>query len=142
MTQSCHSAPLNYLLQNTKKQPFELENSYISTNTNSFLGSFVLECATSYYIKVKTMGTTSIRFSDDVEKPLESLSKQLDRSKSYIINQAVKEYLARRSLDKSRWQDTLEALKSLESGNAIEESDVDAWLNSWGTKTRTPPPQS
>ncbi len=87
------------------------------------------------------MGTTSIRFSDDVEKPLESLSKQLDRSKNYIINQAVKEYLARRSLDNSRWQDTLEALNSLKAGKVIEENEVNAWLNSWGTKTRPPPPK-
>jgi len=88
------------------------------------------------------MGTTSIRFSDEVEKPLESLSKQLDRSKNYIINQAVKEYLARRSLDKVRWEDTLEALNSLEAGKVIDEDKVNAWLNSWGTKTRTSPPKT
>jgi predicted transcriptional regulator len=87
------------------------------------------------------MGTTSIRFSDDVEKPLESLSKQLDRSKNYIINQAVKEYLARRSMDNSRWQDTLEALSSLEEGKSIDEDEVNAWLNSWGTETRSSPPK-
>ncbi|MEP1741504.1 MAG: transcriptional regulator [Kangiellaceae bacterium] len=87
------------------------------------------------------MGITSIRFSDDVEKPLESLSKQLDRSKNYIINQAVKEYLARRALDDSRWQDTLEALNSLESGDAIDENEVNAWLNTWGTNKRSSAPK-
>ena len=87
------------------------------------------------------MGITSIRFSDDVEKPLESLSKQLDRSKNYIINQAVKEYLARRALDDSRWQDTLEALNSLESGDAIDENEVNAWLNTWGTSKRSSAPK-
>lgn len=87
------------------------------------------------------MSITSIRFSDDIEKPLESLSKQLDRSKNYIINQAVKEYLARRSLDNSRWQDTLEALNSLEAGKAIDDNEVNAWLNSWGTKARKSPPK-
>ena len=87
------------------------------------------------------MAITSIRFSDDIDKPLETLSKKLDRSKNYIINQAVKEYLARRALDDSRWQDTLEALNSLESGKAIDENEVNVWLNTWGTKSRKSPPK-
>lgn len=86
------------------------------------------------------MGITSIRLSDDVDKPLESLAKQLDRSKNYIINQAVKEFLARQSLEHSRWQDTLEALESLKAGKSIGEEDVNAWLNSWGTNNRKTPP--
>ncbi|WP_128571986.1 ribbon-helix-helix protein, CopG family, partial [Ectothiorhodospira haloalkaliphila] len=45
------------------------------------------------------MGVTSIRISDDLEKPLEVLSKKLDRSRNYIINQAIKEFLARQSLE-------------------------------------------
>jgi len=110
-------------------------------NTTSLLRLSVLKCNTSEYIEVKVMGITSIRFSDEVDKPLESLSKQLDRSKNYIINQAVKEYLARRSLDDSRWQDTLEALNSLEAGELIDEDEVNAWLNTWGTKTRSSPPK-
>lgn len=86
------------------------------------------------------MSITSIRLSEDVEKPLESLSKQLDRSKNYLINQAIKEFLARHSLEDSRWQDTLEALESLKAGKSIGEEDVNAWLNSWGTNNRKTPP--
>ncbi len=88
------------------------------------------------------MGITSIRITDDVEKPLEALSKKLDRSKNYIINQAIKEYLARQSLEDSRWQDTLKVLESMKAGKSIDETDVNAWLNSWGTKDRTSPPKS
>ena len=79
------------------------------------------------------MSITSVRIPGDVEKPLESLSKKLDRSKSYLINQAIKEFIARQSLDDSRWQDTLEALESIKAGKSIDEEDVNAWLNSWGT---------
>lgn len=82
------------------------------------------------------MSITSVRIPDDVEKPLESLSKKLDRSKSYLINQAIKEFIARQSLEDSRWQDTLEALESIKAGKAIDEEDVNAWLNSWGTNDR------
>ncbi|MCG5525853.1 transcriptional regulator [Ectothiorhodospira haloalkaliphila] len=88
------------------------------------------------------MGVTSIRIADDLEKPLEVLSKKLDRSKNYLINQAIKEFLARQSLEDSRWQDTLEALESIKAGKSIDEEDVNAWLNSWGTNNRKSPPES
>lgn len=88
------------------------------------------------------MSVTSIRITDDVEKPLEALSKKLDRSKNYLINQAIKEFLVRQSLEDSRWQDTLEALESIKAGKSIEEEEVNAWLNSWGTNNRKTPPKS
>lgn len=78
---------------------------------------------------------------DEVEKPLEALSKKLDRSKNYLINQAIKEFLARQSLEDSRWQDTLEALESIKAGKSIDEKDVNAWLNSWGSNNRKSPPK-
>ena len=87
------------------------------------------------------MSITSIRLSDDVEKPLDSLAKKLDRSKKYLITQAIKEFLARQSLEDSRWQDTLKALESIQAGQSLDEADVNAWLNSWGTGSRTAPPK-
>jgi predicted transcriptional regulator len=88
------------------------------------------------------MGITSIRLSDDVDQPLNALAKKLDRSKNYIINQAIKEFLAKQSLEQSRWQETLEALESIREGKSIDETDVNAWLNSWGTENPTQPPES
>ena len=87
------------------------------------------------------MSITSVRIPDDMEKPLESLSKKLDRSKSYLINQAIMEFIARQSLEDSRWQDTLEALESIKAGKSIAEEDVNAWLNSWGTNDRKSAPK-
>lgn len=86
------------------------------------------------------MSITSIRLNEDVDKPLESLAKRLDRSKNYLINQAVKEFLVKQSLEDSRWQDTLEALESINAGKSLDEQDVDAWLNSWGTGSRRSKP--
>jgi predicted transcriptional regulator len=82
------------------------------------------------------MSVTSIRLTDDVNEPLDSLAKKLDRSENYPVNQAIKGYLARQSLDDSRWQHTLEALESIKSGKSLSETDVNAWLNSWGTGKR------
>jgi len=87
------------------------------------------------------MGITSIRLSDNIDKPLESLAKKLDRSKNYLINQAIKEFLARQSLEESRWSDTLEALESIQLGKSLDEADVNAWLNSWGTGERKESPK-
>lgn len=88
------------------------------------------------------MSITSVRLSDDIDKPLEALAKKLERSKNYLINQAIKEFLVKQSLEDSRWQDTLEALESINAGKFLDEADVNAWLNSWGTGARTPPPKS
>ena len=88
------------------------------------------------------MSIASIRLTDDLDKPLESLAKKPDRSKNYLINQAIEEFLVKQSLDDSRWQDTLETLESIKAGKFLDEADVNAWLNSWGTGARTPPPKS
>ena len=87
------------------------------------------------------MSITSVRLNSDVERPLEHLAKKLDRSKSYLINQAVKEFIARQSVEDSRWEQTLEAIESINQGKAIDEDDVNAWLNSWGTQDVKPAPE-
>ncbi|GMR16638.1 MAG: hypothetical protein BMS9Abin31_0994 [Gammaproteobacteria bacterium] len=87
------------------------------------------------------MSVTSIRLQPEIENPLEKLATKLDRSKNYLINQAIKEFLARKSLDESRWIDTLAALNSIKSNNLIEEKSVSEWLESWGTENELNPPK-
>lgn len=41
-----------------------------------------------------------------------------------------------RLLEESRWQDTLEALQSIEAGEGIPEREVHAWVASWAVPTR------
>ena len=79
------------------------------------------------------MSITSVRLNDDIEKPLDSLAKKLDRSKSYLINQAVREFIARQAVDDARWEETLEAIESVNRVELIDDSEVNAWLNSWGS---------
>ncbi|MBV1915025.1 MAG: ribbon-helix-helix protein, CopG family [Pseudomonadales bacterium] len=86
------------------------------------------------------MGVTSVRLQPEIEDPLKDLSKRLDRSKSYLINQAVKEFLARNSLEEQRWIETLDALNSVKSGKLVEEKQVNDWLESWGTDNELEPP--
>ncbi len=86
------------------------------------------------------MGVTSVRLNSDIEAPLEKLAKRLDRSKNYLINQAIKEFVARQAMEDSRWEDTLKALDSVKEGKVINESEVISWLKTWGTDSESSPP--
>ncbi len=88
------------------------------------------------------MGVTSVRLSNDIEAPLEHLVQKLDRSKNYIINLAIKEFVARQSMEDTRWEETLKALESVKSGKVVDEDDVTQWLKSWGRKGEKTPPGS
>lgn len=79
------------------------------------------------------MGVTSIRLSKENEEPLEKLSLKLDRSKNYLINQAIKEYISRQSMADAQWEDTLKSLASIKESKTIDESEVLSWIKSWGT---------
>lgn len=90
---------------------------------------------------VQNMSITSIRLSDDLDQPLDALSKKMDRSKNYLINYAIKEFLAKQAMEDSRWLETLEALDSIKDGKYIDEADVNAWLDSWGTENQKSKPK-
>ncbi|PCJ39541.1 MAG: transcriptional regulator [SAR86 cluster bacterium] len=86
------------------------------------------------------MAVTSIRLNSDIEKPLEALAKKLDRSKNYVINQAIKDFVSRNEMEEARWADTLQALDSVKAGKTIDEAEVTSWLESWGTEDEKSPP--
>ena len=87
------------------------------------------------------MGVTSVRLQPEIENPLENLSKKLDRSKNYLINQAIKEFLERRAIDDQRWVETIEAIDSVKSGKSVDEKAVNDWLDSWGSENELKPPK-
>lgn len=87
------------------------------------------------------MGVTSVRLQPEIENSLENLAKKLDRSKNYIINQSIKEFLERKTLDEQRWIETIEAIDSVKSGHLIDENSVNDWLDSWGTENELEPPK-
>jgi len=88
------------------------------------------------------MGVTSIRLQPDIENPLESLAKKLDRSKNYLINQAIKEFIERRNTEEKRWSETMEAIASVKGGKVVAEKDVNEWLESWGSENEHKPPKT
>ena len=86
------------------------------------------------------MGVTSIRLNEENEEPLENLAAKLNRSKNFLINRAISEYIARQSMDDARWEDTLAALDSIKAGETVDESEVVSWLKSWGTENELSSP--
>jgi predicted transcriptional regulator len=99
-------------------------------------------CLNVIFKRKNIMGVTSIRLQADVEKPLEALSKRLDRSRNYLINQAIKEFIARRTIAEERWNDTLMALESVKSEAVVDEGEVIDWLKSWGSDNEQSPPKT
>ncbi len=88
------------------------------------------------------MGVTTVRLQPEVEESLEAMAGKLHRSKSWLINQALKEFAERQALEQSRWQDTLKAMESVAKGKAVSGEVVHAWLRSWGSADELPPPQA
>ena len=61
------------------------------------------------------MGMTSVRMPDDLLDQLEVTAERLRRSKGWIINDAVREYLEREQRRQQRLAETQEALDDLDA---------------------------
>ena len=80
------------------------------------------------------MSVTTVRFQAEVEQQLEAIASRLHRSKGWVINQALSEYIEKQQLEQDRWQQTLDAMESAAQGKVVDASEVHSWLNSWGTE--------
>ena len=86
------------------------------------------------------MAVTTVRLQPDIEQHLEAIASRLQRSKGWVINQALEEYIAKQKLEQVRWQQTLDAMESAAQGRVAEASDVHDWLSSWGTENEKDAP--
>jgi len=78
------------------------------------------------------MGVTSVRLQPEVEESLKAIALKLYRSKGWLINQALREYIGREQQATLRWKGTLTALESVAEGSTVAEAAVHGWLESWG----------
>ncbi|MBF0541562.1 MAG: ribbon-helix-helix protein, CopG family [Nitrospirae bacterium] len=79
------------------------------------------------------MSVTSVRINDDLISKLETTSKELIKSKEWVINEALRYYLKHREIEKDRWFETLKAIDEADKGSVIQSEDIFDWLNTWGT---------
>lgn len=87
------------------------------------------------------MAITSVRLQSELERHLEKLAQKYNRSKNWLINQAIREYVEKNQQETKRWEETLIALESVKNGEGIPEEKVDIWLQSWGTDNEKRPPE-
>lgn len=88
------------------------------------------------------MSVTTVRLQTEVEQQLEAIASSLHRSKSWVINQALTEYIDKQNLEQERWNQTLGAMESAAQGKVVDASEVHGWLNSWGTDNEQNAPRS
>ena len=86
------------------------------------------------------MGMTSVRMPDDLLGQLEHAAEKLRRTKGWIINDAVKEYLAKEERKGKMLEETREALADIQAGRIVAGDEVMGWLDSWGTDDEKAPP--
>jgi predicted transcriptional regulator len=87
------------------------------------------------------MGITTVRLQPDLEQSLEAVAAKLSRSKSWLINQALREYIERERQAGARWEETLAALDSVRSDRVVSGEAVHEWVRSWGSADEKRPPK-
>lgn len=80
------------------------------------------------------MSVTTVRLQAQVEHQLEVIASRLNRSKGWVINQALSEYIDKQHVEQARWQQTLDAMESAAQGKVVDASEVHDWLSRWGTE--------
>lgn len=88
------------------------------------------------------MSMTTVRLQAEVEQQLEVIARRLHRSKAWVINHAVAEYIEKQKLEQERWAQTLDAMESVALGKMVESSEVHNWLSGWGTDIKQDAPES
>lgn len=75
------------------------------------------------------MSVMSVRLSDEVELQLGALAQATGRTKSWLANQAIQDYLAREA-----WQvaEIEAALNEADAGDFVLEQEMEARFNRWG----------
>lgn len=87
------------------------------------------------------MSVTTVRLQPDIDESLEGMSEKLHRTKSWLINQALREFIQRQEQEQTRWQETLQAIESVAQGKVVSGEAVHTWLKSWGSTDELPPPK-
>ena len=86
------------------------------------------------------MSVTTVRLPPEIEESLNAMAGKLQRSKSWLINKALSEFIERQALEQSRWLETLKAMESVAQGKVVSGEAVQTWLQSWGGPEELLPP--
>ena len=87
------------------------------------------------------MPMTSVRMPDQLMDKLEALAEKLERSKGWIIKDAVNQYVERIDRQEKLLIETRQALSEIESGDVVDGDEVMAWVESWGSDNEKDAPR-
>ncbi len=81
--------------------------------------------------------TLSVRLDRTIKDRLADTASRLNRSSSFLVVEAIEEYLA-----VQEWQvDGInKALQSLDAGKGVAHNEITDWVKSWGTDNELPKP--
>lgn len=82
--------------------------------------------------------SVSIRLDTALDERVTRIAASLDRSRSWVIGQAVQDYLA---IQDWHLQAIEEGLREADAGLLVPHEEVEAWLQSWGTPDELPMPR-
>ena len=73
----------------------------------------------------------TLRLESKTNKRLGQLARSLDRSRSWLVAEAIEKYL-----DDNRWQVEAieEGVRDADAGLLVPHGDVEKWVKSWRTK--------
>lgn len=80
----------------------------------------------------------SLRISEQKAREIEALAKSTDRSKSWLLEQALDAYLETQTWQVARIE---QGLAEIERGEAVAHREVAEWLSGWGRDDEGNPPQ-
>ena len=80
----------------------------------------------------------SVRLDADLNDRVTAIAAALDRSKSWVIEQAVADFVA-----VQEWQLAAidEGIKAADAGQVVAHEEVVAWVRSWGSPDELPMPK-
>jgi len=81
----------------------------------------------------QTSRTISFRIAEEKVAALDSIAKTMDRDRSYLLNEAVENYLAEQQQFAALVEEGLEASRQ---GKLIEDEDVLSLIDSWSSETK------
>ena len=87
------------------------------------------------------MSTTSVRLDDDLQDKLDTTADKLKRTKGWIINEALRQYLEREERKQRMFEETQEAIADLEASRIISGEEVMQWLETWGSLSEKEAPK-
>lgn len=84
--------------------------------------------------------TLTIRIDEQTKERLDRLAKSTSRSKSYLVANAIEEYL---SINEWQIQELVKTIEKADSADAkfVDHEKIAEWLDSWGTENELEPPE-